>query len=226
MSIMQKGPAIFVSVSRGFVTVISWFCALKTSRDVFWLVLFSHFSTWQSCDWWSSYHIASHGVFWMLFSHSTSHDTFWVGHFSFIQSSDIFWQVIHNNIHFSCPCNDFFTPIYIQRWLYLPPLRFLRVGGYWDWTQDCRDFDIWRSDILTTHLDLIHTRLCLIHTRLDLIHTRLDLIHTRLDLIHTRPNLIHNSTRSHLHSARSHPHSATSHPHSARSHPYLLTPFR
>jgi hypothetical protein len=41
--------------------------------------------------------------------------------------------------------------------LHLPPLRLLCVGGCWDRTQDCFDFDIGsQSDALTTQLRLIH----------------------------------------------------------------------
>ncbi len=39
--------------------------------------------------------------------------------------------------------------------LYLSPLKFNCVGGCWDWTQDCCDFDI----RLTTRLDLIQRSL-------------------------------------------------------------------
>jgi hypothetical protein len=178
----------------------TWLChcnililCLTTSRDVFWLV-FSPISARGNLLI-GSLLISSHRMafFEWSSSHSTSHDTFWVGHFSVIH------HVTYSDRSFTSRAvvMIFYTNL---AWIfmyfisnvdsYLPPLRFLRVGGYWDWTQDCCDFDIWRSDILTTHLDLIRPRLGLIHTRIDLIH---------------------NSARSHQHPARSHPHSARSH---------------
>ncbi len=193
--------------------VISWFCALTTSLSriligfilaihhvaIFWLVVFF------------SHLIARH--FLMVFFAQHISWNFLVGHFSFIShvTRDRSFTPISTS---HARVMIFYTNL---AWIfmyfisnvdsYLPPPRFPRVGGSWDWTQDCFDFDIWRSDILTTHHDLIRPRLGLIRTRLGLIHTRLDLIHTRQDLIHN--------------SARSHPHSAKSHTRSARSHPQL-----
>jgi hypothetical protein len=55
--------------------------------------------------------------------------------------------------------------------LRLRPLRFQCVGGCWDGTKDCYDFDIERQDALNTQIDLIHDS-ARSHSKtwLDLIH--------------------------------------------------------
>ncbi len=59
---------------------------------------------------------------------------------------------------------DFSCYVLYLTLLQLPPLRFHCVGGCWDRTQDCRDFEIGsQTDALTSRPDLIHNRPDLIY---------------------------------------------------------------
>ncbi len=94
---------------------------------------------------------------------------------------------------------------------FICPLRFHRVGGCWDLTQDCCDFGIGGSQSLIHKLSQFSSTLRKISSTLGQIHP-----HSARP-VRSNPY----SARFHPHSARCHPYSARCHPHSARCPPYL-----